>query len=85
MTVVIKNFAYIPRDFTIPPGATVTVRNDDQVIHTLTADTWTSNKTFNTGDVTHGLATTFQAPKQPGTYPFHDIHYPYMAGILTVS
>src|SRR6185437_11960428 len=34
-TVEIKNFTYTPRYFTVPPGATVTVRNDDQVVHTI--------------------------------------------------
>lgn len=81
VTVEIKNFTYMPRYFTVPPGATVTVRNDDQVIHTLTAD----DKAFNTGNVTQGLPATFQAPMQPGKYPFHCIHHPYMTGILTVS
>jgi plastocyanin len=34
----IKNFAFIPRNFTVSPGAVVTVRNEDQMVHTLTAD-----------------------------------------------
>jgi plastocyanin len=81
ITVVIKNFAYIPANFTVTPGATVTVRNEDQVIHTLTAD----NQAFNTGNVTQGLPATFQAPMQSGRYPFHCFLHSYMTGVLTVS
>lgn len=80
-TVEIKNFTYTPRYFTVPPGATVAVRNDDQVIHTITAD----NYAFNTGNVAQGVPTTFQAPTKPGKYSFHCFHHPYMTGILTVS
>jgi plastocyanin len=80
-TVEIKNFTYTPRYFTVPPGATVAVRNDDQVIHTITAD----NYAFNTGNVAQGVPTTFQAPTKPGKYGFHCFHHPYMTGILTVS
>lgn len=77
----IKNFTYTPRNFTVPPGATVAVRNDDQVIHTITAD----DGSFNTGNVAQGVPTTFQAPAKPGKYAFHCFHHPYMTGILTVS
>jgi len=81
ITVIIKNFAFDPADFTVPPGATITVRNDDNVIHTLTAN----NRAFNTGNVTQGQPVTFTAPLQPGVYPFHCLRHPYMTGVLTVS
>lgn len=81
ITVTIKNFAFIPRRFTVSSGATVTVENEDQVVHTLTAD----NGAFNTGNVTDGIPATFTAPPQPGRYPFHCIHHRYMTGVLTVS
>ena len=81
ITVDIKNFAYLPRYSAVAPGATVTVRNDDQVIHTVTAD----NGAFNTGNVAQGLPASFQAPTKPGRYAFHCFHHPYMTGILTVS
>lgn len=81
ITVEIKNFTYTPRYFTVPPGATVAVRNNDQVIHTITAD----NGAFNTGNLAQGVPSTFQAPTKPGKYPFHCFHHPYMTGTLTVS
>lgn len=81
ITVVIKNFAYIPADFTISPGATVTVRNEDEALHTFTAD----NREFNTGNVAQGRTVTFQAPTERGKHPYHSLLQPYMTGVLTVS
>ncbi|MGH3521242.1 MAG: cupredoxin domain-containing protein [Mycobacterium sp.] len=81
VTVVIRNSAFIPASFTVPPGATVTVRNEDQVIHTVTAD----NRAFNTGNVSRGVTSTFTAPTRPGTYPFHCLFHNYETGALTVS
>ena len=81
ITVVIKNFAFIPADFTVAPGATVAVLNQDAALHTLTAD----NREFNTGNVARGVLATFQAPTQPGKYPYHSILQPYMTGVLRVS
>lgn len=81
ITVTIKNFAFHPADFTVNPAATITVINDDQVVHTLTA----VDRAFNTGDITNGVPVTFTAPTQPGRYPFRDLLRPFMTGILTVS
>lgn len=81
VTVVIKNYGFVPTNFTVPPGATVTVRNDDLAIHTVTAD----GRAFNTGNVSRGITTTFTAPTQRGTYPFHCLFHEYMTGSLTVS
>lgn len=59
----------------------MTVRNEDQALHTVTAD----NRAFNTGNVTRGLPATFTAPTQRGAYPFHCLFHPYMTGSLTVT
>jgi plastocyanin len=80
LTVTIKNFAFMPAHFTVPPGATITVSNEDNVIHTLTAN----NGAFNTGNVLRSQPVTFTAPTQPGSYPFHCLRHPYMTGALTV-
>ena len=81
ITVAIKNFAFHPADFTVNPAATITAINDDQIVHTLTAD----DRAFNTGDITNGVPVTFTAPTQPGRYPFRDLLRPFITGILTVS
>ena len=93
ITVTIQNFAFRPANFTVGPGATITVINEDQVIHTLTADggTFSSGEVtngvpaFNSGDVTNGVPVTFQAPMQPGSYPFHDHLHRSITGVLTVT
>lgn len=77
----IKNYTYIPASITVPPGATVTVRNEDLAIHTVTAD----NRAFNTGNVSRGVTTTLTAPMQRGTYSFHCLFHNYMGGNLIVS
>jgi plastocyanin len=68
--VVIEDF-----DFTIPvglePGATVTVRNDDGVTHTFTAD----DDSFDTGNVPGGGTAEVSLPAQGGDYAVHcEIH-----------
>ncbi len=83
ITVAIQNFAFHPAKFTVSPGVTITVINDDEVIHTLTADN--AETGFNSGDVTKGVPVRFPAPTQLGTYPFHDHLRSYMVGVLTVS
>jgi len=83
ITVTIRNFAFHPAKFTVNPGATITVINDDEVIHTLTADN--AETAFNSGDVTKGVPVSFPAPTKPGTYPFRDHLRSYMTGVLTVS
>jgi plastocyanin len=83
ITVTIQNFAFHPADFTVSPGATITVVNEDEVIHTLTADN--AGTACNSVDVTKGVPVSFPAPTKPGTYPFHDHLRSYMTGVLTVS
>jgi plastocyanin len=83
ITVTIQNFAFHPAKFTVSPGATITVINDDEVIHTLTADN--AEAAFNSGDVTKGVPVSFPAPTKPGTYPFHDYFRKYLTGVMTVS
>ncbi len=80
-TIVIKNFAFSPSAVTVAPGATVTVTNDDQVAHTITA----SDGKFNTGDIASGQSKTFTAPNAAGKYTYICSIHQYMSGTLTVS
>lgn len=80
-TIEIKNFAFSPMDITVAPGATVTVTNQDQVTHTLTATTGG----FNTGNIAPGQSKTFTAPNAPGRYPYICNIHQYMTGTVTVS
>jgi len=79
--VIIKNFAFHPDDFTVKPGATVTVTNDDTVDHTFTA----RDRAFNTGDIAPGQTVHFTAPTKPGQYPYLCLIHQFMTGTLTVS
>ena len=80
-TIVIKNFAFSPSHLTVAPGATVTVRNEDVTTHTVTS----TDKTFDTGDVSPGASKTFTAPTKPGSYGYICSIHQYMTGTLSVS
>jgi plastocyanin len=66
---------------TVAPGATVTVRNDDPIMHTLTA----VDGSFTTPTIDPGTEATFTAPATPGDYPITCNFHPFMEGTLTVA
>ncbi|BBX37295.1 plastocyanin [Mycolicibacterium mageritense DSM 44476 = CIP 104973] len=66
---------------TVPPGATVTVVNDDEVEHSVTSRT----KDLFDVHVDGKKRATFTAPSEPGDYAFYCIYHPAMKGTLTVS
>ncbi len=72
---------FSPATLTVPPGATVTVTNMDQVTHTLTA----SKGQFTTGDIAPGQSKTFTAPRTPGQYAYICSIHQYMSGTIVVS
>ena len=78
IVITIKEFAYeVPES--VPAGATVTVVNDDDVAHTVTAE----------GDfdvnVAPGETGTFTAPDAAGDYAFICIFHSNMKGTLVVA
>lgn len=61
----------------VKAGSTLTVTNDDETVHTLTAD----DKSFDTGDLDGGAKATVKIGA-PGKYAYHcDIHN-YMTGTI---
>ena len=64
----------------IPPGAEVTVVNEDSSYHTVTSD----QGTFDVG-ARQGEPVTFTAPDEPGEYPFHCTPHPNMTATLVVA
>lgn len=80
-TIVIKNFSFHPGTLTVAPGATVTVHNEDQATHTVTA----TGKAFDTGDVPGGATKSFTAPTKPGQYPYICQIHQYMTATLVVK
>lgn len=80
--ITIKNFSYsVPAS--VNPGAKVTVKNNDQVNHTVTADQ--SNSLFNVTVQSGGGTATFTAPSKPGQYKFHCTFHANMHGVLVVK
>lgn len=82
-TIVIQNFMFHPASLTVPPGTTVTIRNDDAVTHTLTDKS--DPKLFSTGDVPPHGSKTIKAPGKAGSYPYICMIHQYMTGTLKVS
>ncbi|MGH3855512.1 MAG: cupredoxin domain-containing protein [Pseudonocardiaceae bacterium] len=80
-TIVIKNFTFMPASLTVAPGTKVTVINEDQATHTVTA----SDKSFDTGHISGGQRTELTAPSKPGTYPYMCSIHQYMMGTLIVQ
>ena len=82
-TIVIKNFMFHPGTLKVAPGATVTIRNEDSVTHTLTEKA--DPHLFSTGGIPAGQAKTIKAPAKAGSYPFICMIHQYMTGTLVVS
>jgi plastocyanin len=78
----ISNFKFAPSSLTVAPGTKITVTNHDTATHTVTA---TTNKAFDTGNISGGATTTFTAPTTPGTYNYICSIHTYMTGTLIVK
>lgn len=63
-------------------GATVTVRNDSAVQHTVSADTAAGGFDLT---MEPGKTMTFTAPAMPGAYKFHCNIHTFMMGTLEVT
>lgn len=70
-----------PESLTVPPGAEVTVTNNDPAEHSVTSDTAGQFDVEIQPDAT----ATFAAPSQPGSYPYHCSYHPSMNGVLVVQ
>lgn len=64
----------------VPPGAAVTVVNEDGAPHTVTADDGTFDSAAGEGE-----SGTCTAPGEPGEFPFHCSAHPDMTGTLVVA
>lgn len=79
-TIVIKNFSFEPASLTVAPGTRVTVLNEDQTAHTLTA----GDKSFDAGTIAGLQRAEITAPRKPGSYPYLCLIHQYMIGTLVV-
>jgi plastocyanin len=80
-TIVIKDFSYTPASLTVAPGTKITVVNQDQAPHTVTAN----DKSFDSSTIEGGGRGEFTAPSKPGTYPYICTIHQYMTGTLIVK
>jgi plastocyanin len=78
-TITIKDFKYTT-PASVAPGATISVKNEDSLAHTVTAD---SGNAFD--DQANPGNSSFTAPSEPGSYPFHCTFHPEMHGTLVVK
>ena len=77
--IVIKGFAF--SGLAVAAGETVTVSNEDDVNHTLTAD----DGSFDAGEIRGGSSADLAVPDEPGDYAVHCEIHSTMKGTLTVS
>lgn len=80
LVIVIEDFEYEVPD-SVAPGAEITVRNEDGVGHTVTADEGAAFDVI----VGPGEEVTFMVPDEPGDYPFHCTPHPNMTDTLVVE
>jgi plastocyanin len=76
----ISNMAFSPATYTVKAGITVTWTNNDNMIHTVTAN----DSSFSSGNIPAGgnYSRTFTAA---GTYPYHCTIHPGMKGTIVVT
>lgn len=82
--------SFSPSNLTVAAGATVTWRNGDAAVHTVTSATG-SPETFNSGNVTPGGSYSRPFPNA-GTYPYYCLFHGVnetppsgMSGTITVQ
>jgi plastocyanin len=79
VTVVLRNTTFVPGRVQITAGTTVIWRNDDQLIHTVTAN----DKSFDSGLMQPGK-TYRRTFDKPGQYPYYCLPHPFMKGVVVV-
>ena len=82
-TVKISNFSFAPASITVKAGQTVTWTNEDNVAHTVTADTASADAPASQS-LAQGASYSFTF-KNAGTYAYHCQIHPSMKGTVTVT
>jgi plastocyanin len=81
--VAIKGFAFGPTTITVKVGTKVTWTNQDSVVHTVTADSLSSDAP-DSATFEQGKSFSFTFTKA-GTYNYHCATHPYMKGTVIVT
>jgi plastocyanin len=79
-TMMIMNMSF-GEPVTVPPGAQITIKNDDSAEHSVTSD---AAGKFDV-EVDGKEQGTLTAPTEPGEYAFHCKYHPSMHGTLIVK
>jgi plastocyanin len=79
-TITIANMSF-GQPITVPPGAQITIKNDDSAEHSVTSD---AAGKFDV-EVEGKEQGTLTAPTEPGEYAYHCKYHPSMHGTLTVK
>ncbi|MHB0878180.1 MAG: cupredoxin domain-containing protein [Anaerolineae bacterium] len=83
--VVLKNFAFAPKELTVSVGTTITWTNQDSTAHTVTAGQRGSpSGLFDSGQLAAGRSFSF-AFSEAGTYPYFCSLHPGMDGTIIVQ
>ncbi len=82
-TVSISNLAFVPATITVNAGTTITWTNNDNVLHTVTNDTG-SSEVFDSGSMSQGshFSHTFSTV---GTFHYHCTFHTFMLGTVIVQ
>jgi plastocyanin len=80
-SVSIANMSYSPASLTLKKGTKVTWTNNDDVAHTVTADT---GNAFDSGNMDKGKTFSFTF-NTAGTFAYHCTYHPNMHGTVTVT
>jgi len=75
----IRTMTFNPKRLEIAPGTTVRWTNDDQLVHTVTAD----DGSWDSGPIEPGQSWSHTFA-QPGEYAFHCTPHPFMKAIVVV-
>ena len=79
-TITIANMNF-GQPVTVPPGAQITIKNDDSAEHSVTSD---AAGKFDV-EVDGKEQKTLTAPTEPGDYAYHCTYHPSMHGTLIVK
>ena len=74
-----RTMAFSPKTIEITAGAAVTWTNNDQLVHTITAD----DGSWDSGPIEAGKSWS-RTFAQAGTYAFHCTPHPFMKGVVVV-
>lgn len=78
--VTISGFTYSPATLTVASGAEITVTNEDEAVHTLTA----KDKSFDTGNLAQGQSASVTI-EGSGEIPYFCTIHEYMTGVIRVT